>query len=56
MNEMKALSDIMSHRELTMKAGERKMSTSRKDEGTIADNEEMIVRVLELFSKRLFIV
>ena len=43
----------MRHRELIMKVRERKMSTSSKDEGTIADNEDIKVRILNLFYKQL---
>ena len=35
-----------------MKVGEHKMNTSCKDEATIADNEGMEVRILELFYKQ----
>ena len=38
-----------------MKVGRGIMNTSFKDEATIADNEDMEVRILELFYKQLLI-
>lgn len=45
----------MRHRELMRKVGERKMNTSRKDEGTIADNVDMEVQILQLSNTWLLI-
>ena len=39
-----------------MKVQDLIMNTSPKNEGAIADNERMKVRILELFYKRLLIV
>ena len=46
MNEMKVPSYIMSHREQMMKLRELIMNTSLENEGVIADNECIKVRIL----------
>ena len=48
MNEIKAPSCIMRCRKLMMKIGEHKMEATHNDEGTIADNEDIELRILEL--------
>ena len=55
MNEMKVPSYIMRHTELGSKIGDRRMTTSCLDKGTITDNEDTEVRILELFYRRLLI-